>query len=200
MTANWEEIDGFVSPGEFDAFQQHIRRLVALGVVSELVADPGYERGLVYGGVWYQVVETGEIWRLVPPDFPFRGLWEKVEGAEAPRTDGSAIEIGQVRVQMPCQVKEAFCFEGRTIVLLDPDAYLTDPDFPAERRRGNDPLRNLRAYSTSGELLWEAEFPEPADYYYRIVSRSPLVVLSFSSYRCRIDPETGRILEARFVK
>jgi hypothetical protein len=101
---------------------------------------------------------------------------------------------------MPCRVKESFDREGMTVVLLDPDAYLKDPDHPKERRRGDNPLHNLRAYSSSGELLWEAEFPEPADCYYKIVSRSPLIALSFSSYRCRIDPGTGRILEAQFLK
>jgi hypothetical protein len=96
--------------------------------------------------------------------------------------------------------REVFDLDDRVIVLLDPDEYLADPDYPKERRRGKDPLRNLRAYSKSGNLLWEAEFPEPADYYYKIVSRTPLVALSFSSYRCQIDPETGCILEAQFVK
>lgn len=108
--------------------------------------------------------------------------------------------VGSVELDPGYPVREVFDLEGRVIVLLDPDAYLKDPDYPKERRRGESPLRNLRAYSSSGELLWEAEFPEQADYYYRIVSRSPLVALSFSSYRCRIDPATGRIIEAQFLK
>lgn len=116
------------------------------------------------------------------------------------QTQESAVLVGDVWVRTPCRVKDAFQCAGSTIVLLDPDAYLKDPDYPKERRRGESPLRNLRAYSSSGELLWEAEFPEQADYYYRIVSRSPLVALSFSSYRCRIDPATGRIIEAQFLK
>lgn len=97
-------------------------------------------------------------------------------------------------------VKEAFALAKAVCVLLDPDAYLSDASYSRERRRGNGALRNLRAYSPTGELLWEAEFPEAADYYYRVVSREPLTVLSFSSYRCRIDPESGRIVEAEFMK
>jgi len=110
------------------------------------------------------------------------------------------VMVGSVELDTGYPAREAFDLEDRVIVLLDPDAYLRDPDYPKERRRGDNPLRNLRAYSTSGELLWEAEFPEQADYYYKIVSRSPLVVLSFSSYLCRIDPGTGRIIEAQFMK
>ena len=101
---------------------------------------------------------------------------------------------------MEYPVREAFALGDRVIVLLDPDGYLKDPSYPRERRRGVDPLRNLRAYTPAGELLWEAEFPEAADYYYRIVERDPLAALSFSSFRCRIDSATGRIVEAEPTK
>jgi len=113
---------------------------------------------------------------------------------------GRRVQVGGTAFSTDYSVRDAFALDERVIVLLDPDDYLTDPRYPKERRRGQDALRNLRAYSMSGALLWEAEFPEPADYYYKIVSRSPLIALSFSSYRCRIDPETGRILEAQFLK
>jgi hypothetical protein len=89
---------------------------------------------------------------------------------------------------------------ARIIVLLDPDSYLGDPTYGKDRRRGSNPVRNLRAYSRSGQLLWEADFPEPADYYYRLVSSVPLVALSFSSYECAIDPETGRLISKKFLK
>ena len=95
----------------------------------------------------------------------------------------SAVELGQ-----------------RVIVLLDPDSYLGDPTYGKDRRRGGNPVRNLRAYSRSAELLWEADFPEPADYYYRLVSSDPLLALSFSSYECEIDLDTGKIVSRRFFK
>lgn len=114
--------------------------------------------------------------------------------------DGPDVIFGDHRLRMEYPVRQAFELDGKAIVLLDPDAYLKDPAYPKERRRGTDALRNLRAYSQSGELLWQAEFPEAADYYYRIVRRSPLTVLSFSSYRCRIDATDGRIVEQEFYK
>jgi hypothetical protein len=34
---------------------------------------------MISGGRWFEDAETKEIWRLIPPDFPFRGLFEKVD-------------------------------------------------------------------------------------------------------------------------
>ena len=113
---------------------------------------------------------------------------------------GRAVTVDEVTWATEYPVKEAFALAEAVCVLLEPDAYLSDSGYSKDRRRGKGALRNLRAYSPTGVLLWEAEFPEQADYYYRIVSREPLVVLSFSSYRCRIDPESGRIAEAEFIK
>jgi hypothetical protein len=113
---------------------------------------------------------------------------------------GNDIMVDGTAYSMEYPVREAFELDGRLIVLLDADAYLRDPSYPKERRRGKNALRNLRAYTLSGAPLWEAEFPEPADYYYKLDSRAPLTALSFSSYRCRIDPATGRILDRQFLK
>jgi hypothetical protein len=113
---------------------------------------------------------------------------------------GRELIIGDKRIELEYSVQDAFELDGRIIVLLDPDAYLQDPGYGKERRRGEGALRNLRALSLSGEPLWEAEFPEAADYYYRIVERRPLTALSFSSFRCEIDAASGRIVRREFCK
>lgn len=74
----WQQINGFVSPEEFDRFVEFISMLVASGQAEEVPADDSYGRGEIYGGKWYRRAGTGEIWRLVPPDAPFYGLWERV--------------------------------------------------------------------------------------------------------------------------
>jgi hypothetical protein len=79
MNNDWEEIHGFNSPGEYKRFCDYIEKQVLLGCAIERVADPNYEKGLLYGGRWFEERDTKEIWRLVLPDFPFRGLWEKVD-------------------------------------------------------------------------------------------------------------------------
>ncbi len=73
-----EEIHGFASPGEYDRFLRYLEGLTAAGVLQEIPADPDYGPGLVYGGRWFRHGRSAEIWRLVPPDFPFKGLWEPV--------------------------------------------------------------------------------------------------------------------------
>jgi hypothetical protein len=75
----WEEIHGFESPGEYNTFVRYIESLVKSREIEEVDPDPTYGRGEIYGGRWFKDLETEEVWRLVPPDFPFRGLWEPVE-------------------------------------------------------------------------------------------------------------------------
>jgi hypothetical protein len=75
----WEEIHGFTSQGEYESFVKYLETQVATGVAREQPVDPLYGKGMIYGGRWFQDIETGVIWRLVSPDPPFRGLWEPVE-------------------------------------------------------------------------------------------------------------------------
>jgi hypothetical protein len=79
MAGIWEEIRGFSSPGEYRRFCTYIEGQIAAGVARERMVDPRYEKGMVDDGRWFEDLETSEIWRLVPPDFPFKGLWEKVD-------------------------------------------------------------------------------------------------------------------------
>jgi len=113
---------------------------------------------------------------------------------------GNRLVIDGESLMTEFPIQSAVELGERVVVLLDPDSCLGDPAYGKDRRRGSNPVRNLRAYSRSGELLWEADFPEPADYYYRLVSSDPLVALSFSSYECEVDPDTGKIVGRRFLK
>ncbi len=74
----WEEIHGFSGPGEYQRFVRYIEQQIVVGAARELQVDPLYGKGMIYGGRWFQDVETGAVWRLVAPDIPFRGLWEPV--------------------------------------------------------------------------------------------------------------------------
>jgi hypothetical protein len=74
----WEQVHGFASPGEYGRFVRHIEEKVASGVARERRVDPLYGSGMIYGGRWFQNLETGGVWRLIPPDPPFLGLWEPV--------------------------------------------------------------------------------------------------------------------------
>src|SRR5436305_1613888 len=65
------------------------------------------------------------------------------------------------------------------------------------------PAPNLVAYSPSGERLWTADNlggSGETDCYVSFMSEEPLVVWNFACFRCRIDPQTGKLLESEFTK
>lgn len=74
----YDPIHGFMSPGEYDRFVGFIEEQAAAGNLRELPVDKEYGKGGIYGGRWFLDIENAERWRLVPPDFPFRGLWEPI--------------------------------------------------------------------------------------------------------------------------
>ncbi len=79
IPCSWEEIHGFSSPAEYKRFIRYIEAQVANGIAHEVVADESYSAGEIYGGRWFRDSESGQTWRLVAPDFPFKGLWEPVQ-------------------------------------------------------------------------------------------------------------------------
>ncbi len=101
---------------------------------------------------------------------------------------------------MAWPVKTATEHGEEVFVLLDPDSYLTDRGYKLLHPQGTPSLRNLLALSATGEILWEGEFPETADYYYLLKSVAPLTAYSFSSYRCKLDPNSGKIIHRVFLK
>ena len=103
-------------------------------------------------------------------------------------------------MHLPFRVLSSREDAGVLLVLLDPDEYVSSPGYRDQRRGGAPALKNLRAFTIEGRALWEAELPESADYFYRIESVNPLTVLSFSSHRCTIDRETGKLLAKESLK
>lgn len=77
-SCNWEAIHGFVSPGEFQRFCAWLQAQVQSGLVEEVEVDL---KNLYFGDdeKWFKCKTTGEVWRLVSPDFPFRGLWDSID-------------------------------------------------------------------------------------------------------------------------
>lgn len=107
--------------------------------------------------------------------------------------DGTTIDVGS-------RILDAQTSGNIVLILIDPDSYLEDPEYRRKRRAGLSAYRNLRAFSLNGEKLWEAEMPEHADYYHKIVNTDPIEVDSFSSFRCRINSLNGTIASKRFMK
>jgi len=82
MFSVWEEIKSFQSISEYKKFVNYIEKQIKEKYAVEIETCQNYKKGEIYGGRWFQDLETKEIWRLVEPDFPFRGCWEKIKTRE----------------------------------------------------------------------------------------------------------------------
>lgn len=73
----WESIHDFRSRSEFERFeswmQDEIRNLRA----REVAVGSSYA-GTTLSEKWFVHMGSGEVWRLVWPDPPFRGVFERV--------------------------------------------------------------------------------------------------------------------------
>lgn len=72
----WEEIQGFRSGIEFTQFEEWIAGAVEEGVIREVPVTSHYG-GSSFDEHWYRT-SNGVVWRLVDPDPPFPGVFERV--------------------------------------------------------------------------------------------------------------------------
>ena len=71
-----EIIDEFRSIGEFERFQKYIEELFKDG---DLIEVPVQKKYAGFVEQWYKCPGCQQIWRLVHPDFPFKGIWDIVK-------------------------------------------------------------------------------------------------------------------------
>ncbi len=104
----------------------------------------------------------------------------------------NTVTIAGVTITLEYMVLVAFELMGKVIVLFDPDEYI--PKFGQ--------FNNLIAIDIDGNKLWEAELPttETGDCYFKISSQNPIKAISFKSYNCEIDADTGKIISKAFTK
>ena len=110
------------------------------------------------------------------------------------------LRIGGTAIEMPWPILDVLERDGIVLVLLDPDSYLADASYKLARDQGAPAMRNLIAFNSCGDRLWDAELPESSDYYYKVRSESPLAAYSFSSFLCELDLSNGRIARKTFLK
>lgn len=76
---NWKAIDRFESLAHYEDFLASISRQVAAGSARPMAVDPAKAWGSAWDEKWYLCLGGNELWRLVAPDPPFRGIFKKVD-------------------------------------------------------------------------------------------------------------------------
>jgi hypothetical protein len=74
----WDAVDGFASLAEFQQIHRAITEQIAAGSVKETEVRKPYSGLQTLDEHWYQCKATGNTWRLIAPDPPFPGIFEKV--------------------------------------------------------------------------------------------------------------------------
>ena len=75
---DWESVDRFKSLADYEQLLAKITEQVANGRARVVAVDPDKGWGTAWDEHWYQCTDKNEIWRLVAPDPPFRGIFKKV--------------------------------------------------------------------------------------------------------------------------
>lgn len=70
-----QEINDFFSFNEFERFQEYLGNLVKSGELVEVQVDKPFAG---FTEQWYKCEACSRVWRLVYPDFPFKGIWRLV--------------------------------------------------------------------------------------------------------------------------
>jgi hypothetical protein len=79
-TCFWEKIDDFQNINEFNRFVGWLNEQVKSGEAEEIPTGELYlEEYAGFQEKWFRHIGSGEIWRLVWPDAPFTGLFERVK-------------------------------------------------------------------------------------------------------------------------
>lgn len=82
VDCEWEEIHGFYSWYEYKKFIQYLESQKDRGLVVEVDSNRNHSFRGFCGGRWFMCCYSHETWRLIEPDPPFAGLWEKVAAEE----------------------------------------------------------------------------------------------------------------------
>jgi hypothetical protein len=76
-----QEIKEFSSITEYDRFKKYLSERLSEGEIEEIEPKEYYQEKNLWGenkDRWFKDCSSKGVWRLVPPDFPFKGFFEKV--------------------------------------------------------------------------------------------------------------------------
>lgn len=76
-SCNWKTIDNFQSISEYQRFCAWIQSELQNNLIEKAPVEDYYISAQL-DEQWFICKESKETWRLVPPDFPFKGYWGPV--------------------------------------------------------------------------------------------------------------------------
>jgi len=76
---DWEPIERFQSLAHYEQFLTSINEQVKEGRAKAVPLDPAKAWGNAWDEHWYQCIAANELWRLVAPDPPFRGVFKRLD-------------------------------------------------------------------------------------------------------------------------
>lgn len=74
----WEVVDGFGSLAEYERLRDVVTEQVKKGQADERRVATPYSGLNTLDEHWYRCKATGEIWRMIAPDPPFPGIFDRV--------------------------------------------------------------------------------------------------------------------------
>jgi hypothetical protein len=74
----WEAVDGFSSLAEYQSFHEWMKGQVTSGAAASVPVSKPYSGSTLWDEHWFRCLGDQQIWRLVGPDPPFRGIFKKV--------------------------------------------------------------------------------------------------------------------------
>lgn len=73
----WEEIEEFRSLIEFRQFERQLNEKLQREEIAEVSVEQRYADSSMFNERWFKFGD-GDVWRLVSPDPPFKGVFLKI--------------------------------------------------------------------------------------------------------------------------
>jgi len=74
----WKPVDGFGSLADYERLRSSINQQIKAGQAEQRRVGKPYSGLQTLDEHWYRCRATGQIWRLIAPDPPFPGIFERV--------------------------------------------------------------------------------------------------------------------------
>jgi hypothetical protein len=75
---SWDPVDEFNSLADYRRFHEWMKGQVTSGLATAVPVTKPYSGSSLWDEHWFKCLRNGQVWRLVGPDPPFRGIFKVV--------------------------------------------------------------------------------------------------------------------------